>query len=84
MIFSLETRIFRSMSNEYVITIANLCRCCLNFSRINVQTLGEKEKWVNYKNLYYMFFHVMHCNPMIDEFIHQPILSCNKINLILE
>jgi len=71
-------------AHHYHVTIGDFPSCnYLDFVKMFMAALSKRGKWVPCKHLYYIFYHVMHCNPKLDVCIHQPTLSFDEVSCLL-
>jgi hypothetical protein len=83
-IITIKTRILTN-SHQYQVMIGNFPSCnCPNFINVSTSALGNKGKWVPCKHIYWIFCHVVHCNPKLDICIHQPTLSFDEVFILLQ
>ncbi len=78
--------IFGSMLHGYVCDVTMRCylACsCFDFISMLSFSIGNKEKYVLCKHLYFIFAKRMSCDPKIDIFIHQLTLSWNEVHCLL-
>jgi hypothetical protein len=69
----------------YRVTIGDMPHCtCFDFTKMSSQSLGNKEKWVYCKHLYYVFEFLYKVNYDSDKFIHAPTYSYNEVMRPLE
>jgi hypothetical protein len=69
----------------YRVTIGDMPHCtCFDFKKMSSQSLGNKEKWVYCKHLYYVFRFLCKLNYDSDKFIHAPTYSYNEVMRLLE
>ncbi len=83
MFFVIETDVPPNVCH-YQLTIGDFPNCkYFDFVKMFMIALGKRGRWVYYKHLYYIFFHVMHCNPKLDVCIHKPTLSFDEVSSML-
>jgi hypothetical protein len=69
----------------YRVTIGDMPHCtCFDFNKMSSQSLGNKEKWVYCKHLYYVFRFLCKMNYDSDKFIHAPTYSYNEVMRLLK
>jgi hypothetical protein len=82
-VFSIDINVLLN-AHHYHVTIGNFPSCSyLDFVKMSMAALSKRGKWVACKHLYYIFCHVMHCNPKLDVCIHQPTLSFDEVSRLL-
>jgi hypothetical protein len=67
------------------VTLCDMRHCtCFDFKKMSSQCLGNKEKCVNCKHLYYVFRFLCKLKYDSDKFIHAPTYSYNEVIRLLE
>jgi len=78
--FGVLINIISKEDNTYCVTIGDIPHCtCFDFNKMSSQYLGNKEKWVYCKHLYYVFRFLCKVNYDSDKFIYTPTYSYNEV-----